>query len=99
MIGDIIRLGNYGANVWQGMATEPSAVQAMNADQMAEYGKRQGDPTNNPMLARQFYGMLNAWRPYARRPTMTLAEWDEARAKFPATAREPLAPASGSPGL
>jgi hypothetical protein len=68
--------------VGYGIATDPRSVTAMNAEQMAAYIMRQGDPTNIPMSMRGLAGMQNAWRPQDRRPTMTLAEYDARRAAF-----------------
>lgn len=57
-------------------------MQGMTAEQLAEYQRRQGDPTNVPMSMRSHSGIQNAWRPPVRRPTMTLAEYDTRRAAF-----------------
>lgn len=65
-----------------GIQTDSSQLQAMNASQMAEYIRRQGDPTNVPMHSRSLAGIQNAWRSPVRKPTMTLAEWDARRAAF-----------------
>jgi hypothetical protein len=75
------------SNAWSGflgygVVTDPSQLQAMSAEQMAEYVRRQGAPTNVPMSMRSLSGMQNAWRPPVRQPTMTLAEYDARRAAF-----------------
>lgn len=64
--------------------SDQSRLQAMSAEQMAEYQRRQGDPTNTPWELRMQAGSLQNYV-RLRQPTMTLAEWDARRAAFNAT--------------
>lgn len=82
MFDDLIRAGNYGANILVGVRS-PDDLRAMTAEEQLAYIRRQGDPRNVPMAERYRIGDLqNAWRPPVRRPTMTLAEYDARRAAF-----------------
>ena len=79
MIGDFMGLTNFGS------ANDPDMLRAMNQGELAEYQRRQGDPRNAPWPSnREMRAMLDSL--YAstavRKPTMTLAQWDERRAAF-----------------
>lgn len=82
----LLSAGNAALADWMGydFSTDPSQLQAMNAEQMAEYQRRQGDPRNVPMSEQSLAGIQNAWRPPVRKPTMTLSEYDARRAAFDA---------------
>jgi hypothetical protein len=75
-------LGIAAANDYLGIAADPGQMQGMNAAQLAEYMRRQGDPTNVPWPGRSLAGMQTAWGIAERRPTMTLAEYDARRDAF-----------------
>lgn len=78
--GSIVGLG---ASVLMGVNATPDQLRPMSAEQMAEYMRRQGDPTNVPWELRMqgdAFRAMNANRP--RKPTMTLAEYDARRAAF-----------------
>lgn len=81
-----LEMGNTVDNYGLGFtATNDSRLQAMNAAQLAAFERNQGDPRNMP-LAEQYklnaIRAMNAWRPPISKPTMTIIEWDKARAAF-----------------
>jgi len=88
MFEDFIRAGNYGLNALSGIVTDPGQQRGMNAEQMAEYIRRHGDPRNVGM-SHNYLEMMNAVNSnrLVPKPTMTLAEWDARRAAFRALER------------
>lgn len=84
MFDAMIGVGSSALNGYLGVgghSDEPGQIQGMRAEQMAEYMRRQGNPTNAPwgMLGDPRMAQNVAWVP---KPTVTLAEYDERRAAF-----------------
>lgn len=82
MSGNFMGLTNFGS------VNDPEILRAMNNGELAEYQRRQGDPTNTRWpYGQSILGMQNSIIARPRKPTMTLAEWDARRAAFRALER------------